>query len=195
MATTTACVVGLSCIELLKLVTHKPTTTTTTEEGGEGYYDASYFRNGFMNLALPLLAFSEPNPPEEFDMPGGGGGEGSTSTYNLWSKIAVEPESDLSLGELVKDLEARLGLEVSFLSSGSTTLYSSLQPPSGQKAWMAMPVTAVVREATGKGPAAGSGGGGGGGGTTLLLQASCYDEESEEDVEVPTIAYRVVGKD
>ena len=28
---------------------------------------------------------------------------------------------------------------------------------------------------------------------TLRLQASCYDEETEEDVEVPPVAYRVGG--
>ena len=175
IATTTACVVGLSCLELYKLA-----------QGGEAAAELSRYRNGFLNLALPLLAFSEPSPAEEFPMPGGGEGEGEGeggATWNLWSRIKVEPDEELTLKELVDELEERLGLEVSMLSSGSATLYSSLTPPSQQKAWLPQPVRSVVEAATGS-PARS---------VTLLLQASCYDEDAEEDVEVPTIAYRVAG--
>ena len=38
----------------------------------------------------------------------------------------------------------------------------------------------VVREASGLGARS----------PTLFLQANCYDEDEDEDVEVPTIAYR-----
>ena len=175
MATTTACVVGLSCLELIKLVTHPPTREGTPDSAAA--YEVEHFRNGFLNLALPLIAFSEPSPAEEMDLPGSGG-----ATWNLWSRITVEPPAELTLKELVGELEARLGLEVSFLSAGSTTLYSSLQPPSNQKAWMPEAVSRVVGEATGKPPPPGA---------TILLQASCYDEDADEDMEVPTVAYRV----
>lgn len=172
IATTTACVVGLSCLELYKLAA-----------GGEAASDLGRFRNGFLNLALPLLAFSEPSPAEEFPMPGGGAGDDDENgaTWNLWSRIRIERAEELTLKELVEELEERLGLEVSMLSSGSSTLYSSLTPPSQQKTWLPLPVRSVVEAATNQPQSA----------TTLLLQASCYDEESDEDVEVPTIAYRV----
>lgn len=166
IATTTACVVGLSCLELLKLA-----------QGGEAASDIELYRNGFLNLALPLVAFSEPSPAEEFEMPGSTDG----STWNLWSRVEVSPAAEMTLKELVSHLEERLGMEVSFLSSGSSTMYSSLTPPSQQKAWLKMAVREVVAAATGTPPRA----------QTLTLQASCYDEEEEEDVEVPTIAYRV----
>jgi ubiquitin-activating enzyme E1 len=164
IATTTACVVGLSCLELLKLV-QDPSRLEN-------------FRNGYLNLALPLVAFSEPSPAEEYEWPGSRESDG---TWNLWSRIDIGTPSELTLQQLVKTLEDRLGHEVSLLASGSTTLYSSLTPPSQQKKWLPMGIRSVVEMATGHPP----------NGETILLHASCYDEEAEEDVEVPTIAYHV----
>lgn len=77
-------------------------------------------------------------------------------------------------------------MEVSMLSKGSATLYSSLAPPKKQKEWLPMGVRAAVEAATGAKPRADE---------TLRLQVSCYDEETEEDVEMPTVAYRVLGGD
>jgi hypothetical protein len=53
-----------------------------------------------------------------------------------------------------------------------------LAPPSKQKEWLPMDVHAAVEAATGEAARAHE---------TLLLQASCYDEDAEEDVEMPTI--------
>ena len=162
IATTTACVVGLSCIELLKLA--------------QGMHDISQYRNSFLNLALPLLAFSEPSPAEEFTMPGSG------DSWTLWDRLKVEPPEELTLAALVSHLETELQLEVSMLSKDGMTLYSTLAPPARQREWMQMGVSKVVEDAAGTSVV----------GQAVSLQASCYDEEQEEDVEVPTVVYQVV---
>ena len=158
IATTTACVVGLCCLELFKLA--------------QGIDDIGRYRNAFLNLALPLLAFSEPSPAEEFPYPTCANFEAG-ATWTLWSSVEMRPEAEQTLKELVKALEEKLGMEVSVLSKGSVTLYSSLAPVSKQKEWLKMGVREAVEAATGVGARAEE---------TLLLQASCYDEETEERV-------------
>ncbi len=51
MATTTAAVAGLAMIELYKMV---------DVNGGHPNIPIERFKNGFINLALPFFAFSEP---------------------------------------------------------------------------------------------------------------------------------------
>ena len=84
--------------------------------------------------------------------------------------------------ELVDSLEARSALEISMLSCAGMTLYSTLMPPSLQWQWLGMPLGAGVQAACGH-----SAGG------TLKFCASVYDDDSDEDVDLPTVVYTCYG--
>lgn len=104
----------------------------------------------------------------------------------MWSTLAVDEPEELTLAQLVGRLESRLDVELSMLSCRGRTIYSSLAPPAQQQAWMAMGVHSVAAAALGlpDGSLAAE--------AVVRLQASCYDEEADEDVDVPTVVYRLV---
>ena len=131
--------------------------------------------NTFLNLALPLVASSQPSPAEPQTLPRTG------LEWDEWSSIEVASPTELTLGQLVACLEEKLQMEVSMLSCGAATLYSSVQQPAQQGEWLQQGVRDVAAAATKRAVR----------GDTIRLSAICYDEEAEDDVEVPTVAYRV----
>ncbi|XP_072329037.1 ubiquitin-like modifier-activating enzyme 1 isoform X2 [Scyliorhinus torazame] len=68
IATTTAAIVGLVCLELYKVV--------------QGHRPKRAFRNGFINLAVPLFAFSEPLPPAPQKFRG--------KEWTIWDRFDVQ---------------------------------------------------------------------------------------------------------
>lgn len=56
IVTTTACVAGLVCLELYKLI--------------QGKTKIDLYRNAFINLALPLFQITEPMPPNSYQFKG-----------------------------------------------------------------------------------------------------------------------------
>jgi hypothetical protein len=65
LATTTATVAGLQTIELLKVITAEP--------------NLNRYKSAFLNLAVPLLQFSEPAPAPKIALPSG-------LTVTLWDR-------------------------------------------------------------------------------------------------------------
>lgn len=80
------------------------------------------YRNGFVNLALPFVAFSEPiaSPKGKYL-----GKNGEVVLDKLWDRFYYD--RDFTLQEFLDDMEAK-GLEVSMLSSGVSLLYASFFP-------------------------------------------------------------------
>lgn len=106
IATTTAMVTGLVCLELYK--------TLQPEKKLEDY------RNSYANLAVSLFAISEPFPPPVTTVTLG---EGKEWKYTLWDTIDIK--GPLTLGEFMNHFEAKHSVTLDTLTFGSTMLVSA----------------------------------------------------------------------
>ncbi|KAI8149195.1 ubiquitin-activating emzyme E1 [Fennellomyces sp. T-0311] len=100
IATTTAMVTGLVCLELYKIIDGK----NTLED----------YKNGFVNLALPFFGFSEPIGAPKLEYDG--------KEFTLWDRFDID--RDLTLQEFIDYFESEHNLEVTMVSSGVSMLYS-----------------------------------------------------------------------
>ena len=107
-ATTTSLVTGLVCLELYKLI--------------DGKNKLEDYKNGFINLALPFLAFSEPIASAKGKYKGK---NGDVEIDKLWDRFQYD--HDITLREFLDSMDDR-GLEVTMLSSGVSLLYASFFP-------------------------------------------------------------------
>jgi len=105
IATTTAAVAGCVSLELVKLV--------------KGC-DLTEHKNLFMNLALPLWAFSEPGAAERKKITG-------NLTYTIWDSWEVK-EGDITVDQFLKYFEAKYGLQVSGIFKGAAMVYVPMFP-------------------------------------------------------------------
>ncbi|KAJ3412956.1 hypothetical protein HDV05_008671 [Chytridiales sp. JEL 0842] len=100
IATTTALVTGLVCLELLKVV--------------DGKKKLEDYKNGFVNLALPFFGFSEPIAAPKLKY--------HDTEWTLWDRFDVR--GDITLKELIALFKEKHQLEITMLSSGVSMLYS-----------------------------------------------------------------------
>ena len=104
IATTTALVTGLVCLELYKVLD----TRTKIED----------YKNGFINLALPFFAFSEPIAPSKLTY--------NDTDFTLWDRFDVL--GDLTLQEFIDYFKEKHELEITMLSCGVSMLYTFFKP-------------------------------------------------------------------
>lgn len=189
IATTTAFVTGMVCIELYKLVQlgvtdsaknvdeqawARPNSDTYSAENVKAAEKTlELFKNGFANLALPFFAFSEPLKAPTTEM-------GQGRKWTLWDRFDINEGRDISLEEFLKLFKERFGLEISMISCGVSMLYSSFTSAAKLKERMPMPLSQVAQTvgkmeftATQK---------------YLVLEVCCNDDDGE-DVDVPYIRY------
>jgi hypothetical protein len=122
IATTTSLVTGLVCLELIKLTSpNKPLEA---------------FKNGFVNLALPFLSFSEPIAAPSRKVGANG------PAWTLWDRYEIDEGRELTLKEFIDFFKTKHQLEVTMVSSGVSILYSFFT--NAKKLAERMPMTMCV---------------------------------------------------
>eukprot|EP01088_Endostelium_zonatum_P016187 TRINITY_DN4267_c0_g1_i1.p1 TRINITY_DN4267_c0_g1~~TRINITY_DN4267_c0_g1_i1.p1 ORF type:complete len:603 (-),score=182.98 TRINITY_DN4267_c0_g1_i1:67-1875(-) len=110
LATTTSCITGLVMLELYKLFL---TPTPRIE----------MFKNSFLNLALPLFAFSEPLAPlkhtSKDDV------KAVPENWTQWDVIEMEEKGEGTLRDVVNRLKNEYGVEVNSITGGEALMYVS----------------------------------------------------------------------
>lgn len=195
IATTTAFVTGLVCMELYKLVkvgvtdpqkAQDSSAWARVDEDSEAAAAADaaaaktleLFKNGFANLALPFFAFSEPMAAPKTEMGGG-------RKWTLWDRFDINEGHDISLEEFLKLFTDRYGLEISMISCGVSMLYSSFTSAAKLKERLPMPLSQVA-QTVGKLEFTDS--------QKYLVLEVCASDLKGEDVEVPYIRYCFASK-
>jgi len=120
IATTTALVTGLVCLELYKMI--------------DGKRPIDDYKNGFVNLALPFFGFSEPIAATKFKY--------HDTEWTLWDRFDVN--GDVTLKQLLDLFKKEHELEITMLSCGATMLYSFFMPPKKLSERMNLPITKII---------------------------------------------------
>jgi ubiquitin-activating enzyme E1 len=162
IATTTAMVTGLVCLELYKYVQDKPLED---------------YRNCYANLALPVFAFSEPIAcgKDSVTLP-----SGEEYEFTLWDKICLD-KPGMTLQDLIDYFENEYGADVSMVSHGVTLIHSFFAPAKKRKRRATMLLEDIVKEVSKKELPAHS--------KFLIFEVCCTDAD-DEDLDLPPVRYR-----
>eukprot|EP00088_Acartia_fossae_P034488 TRINITY_DN353_c0_g1_i1.p1 TRINITY_DN353_c0_g1~~TRINITY_DN353_c0_g1_i1.p1 ORF type:complete len:1113 (+),score=407.62 TRINITY_DN353_c0_g1_i1:244-3582(+) len=164
IATTTSMVAGLVTLELYKLV--------------QGHQNIEVYKNGFANLALPFITFSEPirAPKMKF----------YEIEWTLWDRFEVnshkEDGTEMTLKDFIDYFDKEHKLEITMLSQGVSMLYSFFMQKAKREERMTMALSEVVETVSKKGIDSHV--------EALVLELCCNDTEGE-DVEVPYVKYNL----
>ncbi|XP_068026605.1 LOW QUALITY PROTEIN: ubiquitin-like modifier-activating enzyme 1 [Melanerpes formicivorus] len=162
IATTTAAVVGLACLELYKLV--------------QGHRRLASYRNSFLNLALPFVACSEPLAcprNKYYDV-----------EWTLWDRFevqGVQPDGqEMTLRQFLAYFKKEHRLEITMLSQGVSMLYSFFMPAAKLRERHDQPMTEIVARVSKKRV---------GRQVKALVFELCCNDDSDADIEVPYVRY------
>lgn len=124
IATTTAAVAGLMCLELYKLV--------------QGHQKISSYRTSYFILGVQYYVWSQPSRPQTFEVAG--------KKYTLWDDFLVDGrrggQQEMTLSDLREYIKEKYSLTISMLFYGTAVLYT------GQEARLSQRVSDLVRTVT-----------------------------------------------
>ncbi|EUD69110.1 ubiquitin-activating enzyme E1 [Plasmodium inui San Antonio 1] len=136
LATTTSIITGLVGIELLKYVNYYgyfQLYVESTQEKRKQMKDLlPYFKNAFINSALPMFLFSEPMPPikmrdKEWDELMKGPVRAIPNGFTSWDKIQIQIVNG-TIKNLIDHINEQFSIEVNLISVGNACLYNCYLP-------------------------------------------------------------------
>lgn len=125
IATTTALVSGLVCLEFYKLLARAPLEA---------------YKCAFVNLALPFISLAEPRAPETKVTKIAC----KDSKWSLWDRINVDVGRDITLQQFIDQVQEQTGLEINMLSYGTSMLFSFFGNRKKQKLRLSMPYVCIL---------------------------------------------------
>ena len=166
IATTTALVTGLVCLELFKII-----GTSQKELKIDAY------KNGFVNLAIPFMTLSEPTPPAKTKAML----KGKEWNWTAWDSLDMNM-GDITLGDFIQHFETEYNLDVSMISQGVSILFSFFANPKKVAERKKMKMTEVVSSITKTEFPPNQ--------LFIILEIIANDLDTDEEVELPYIKYR-----
>merc|ERR1719296_742055 len=164
IATTTALVTGLICLELYKLVSEE-------EKKVEDY------KSGFCNLAIPFMTLSEPPAPAKTKALV----KGKEWNWTAWDSLDVD-KGDITLKEFMEHFKEEYNLDVSMLSQGVSILYSFFANKKKVEERMKMTMSEVVRTVSKKELPENQ--------NYIVFEIIANDFDTDEEVEVPYVKFK-----
>jgi len=192
IATTTAVITGLVCMELYKLLQYgylnmqmedaqntwfvKKTKEELSALQKQDEKKVAVFKNGFVNLALPFFGFSEPILAPKVPI-----GDSGVYFTQFWDRFDINEGRDVTLKEFLDIFKQRFHLEISMMSYNVSIIYSSFIAPKKLEERLHLPLKKVI-ESVGKVNVSPK--------QKYLTFEMCCNDEQGEDVEVPYCRYR-----
>jgi len=166
IATTTALVTGLVCLELYKII-------GTPRK----VLDVDAFKSGFVNLAIPFITLSEPTAPAKTKAVI----KGKEWNWTAWDSIDVN-KGDITLAELMEHFKTEYNLEISMLSQGVSILYSFFANKKKVAERLPMPMSKIITSITKKEFPPNQ--------LFIILELIANDLDTDEEVDIPYVKFR-----